>query len=157
MDTAQICMNALNPSAAVPMAAGFPAQDYRRLMVRARDAGIGTICIRVLAGGALSGEMERHPRGWAVVAPIGSGSDYARDVERARSFRPLVEDGHAGSLTELAIRYALGQPSLSTTQVGVATYEQVAGAIAAIEKGPLPAAAVARVREIQQTFVGKPR
>jgi L-galactose dehydrogenase/L-glyceraldehyde 3-phosphate reductase len=157
MDTAQICMNALNPSAAVPMAAGFPAQDYRRLMVRARDAGIGTICIRVLAGGALSGEMERHPRGWAVVAPIGSGSDYARDVERARSFRPLVEEGHAGSMTELAIRYALGQPSLSTTQVGVATYEQVAGAIAAIEKGPLPAAAVARVREIQQTFVGKPR
>jgi aryl-alcohol dehydrogenase-like predicted oxidoreductase len=157
MDTAQICMNALNPSAVVPMTAGYPAQDYKRLMVRARDAGIGTICIRVLAGGALSGEMERHPRGWAVVPPIGSGSDYARDVERARRFRPLVEEGHAGSLTELAIRYALAQPSLSTTQVGVATFEQVAGAIAAIEKGPLPPAALARVRDIQQTFVGEPR
>jgi aryl-alcohol dehydrogenase-like predicted oxidoreductase len=111
----------------------------------------------VLAGGALSGEMERHPRGWAVVPPIGSGSDYARDVERARRFRPLVDEGHAANLTELAIRYALAQPSLSTTQVGVATFEQVAGAIAAIEKGPLPPAAMARVREIQQTFVGEPR
>ena len=157
MDTAQVCMNALNPSAAIPIAAGYPAQDYRRLMVRARDAGIGTICIRVLAGGALSGEMERHPRGWAVVPPIGSGSDYARDVERARRFRPLIDEGHAGDLTELAIRFALAQPSLSTTQVGVATYEQVAGAIAAIEKGSLPPAALARVREIQQTFVGEPR
>ena len=157
MDSAQICMNALNPSAVMPMADGYPAQDYKRLMVRARDAGIGTICIRVLAGGALSGEMERHPRGWAVVPPIGSGADYARDVERARRFRPLIQEGHAGSLTELAIRYALAQPSLSTTQVGVATFEQVAGAIEAIEKGPLPPAGVARVREIQQTFIGEPR
>ena len=157
MDSAQICMNALNPSAVAPMAENYPAQDYRRLMVRSRDAGTGTICIRVLAGGALSGETERHPRGWAVVPPIGSGSDYARDVERARRFRPLVDEGHAGSLTELAIRYALAQPSLSTTQVGVATYEQVAGAIDVIEKGPLSAAAMARVRDIQQTFVGEPR
>jgi L-galactose dehydrogenase/L-glyceraldehyde 3-phosphate reductase len=157
MDTAQICMNVLNPSAVVPIAAGYPAQDYKGLMVRARDAGIGTICIRVLAGGALSGQMERHPRGWAIVPPIGSGSDYARDVERARRFRPLVEEGHAGSLTELAIRYALAQPSLSTTQVGVATYEQVAGAIDAVEKGPLPPPALARVHDIQQTFVGEPR
>ena len=68
-----------------------------------------------------------------------------------------MDEGHAANLTELAIRYALAQPSLSTTQVGVATFEQVAGAIAAIEKGPLPPAAMARVREIQQTFVGEPR
>jgi L-galactose dehydrogenase/L-glyceraldehyde 3-phosphate reductase len=157
MDSAQICMNALNPSPVEDLPANYPAQDYKRLMARAHDAGIGSICIRVLAGGALSGEMERHPRGWSVVPPIGSGSDYARDVERARRFRPLVEEGHAASLTELAIRYALAQPSLSTTQVGVATFDQVAGAIEAIEKGPLPPAAMARVREIQQTFVGEAR
>jgi len=157
MDSAQICLNALNPSPVEALPANYPAQDYRRLMVRAKENGIGSICIRVLAGGALSGEMERHPRGWAVVPPIGSGSDYAHDVERARRFRPLVDEGHAGSLTELAIRYALAQPSLSTTQVGVATYEQVAGAIDAIEKGPLPAAALKRIREIQQTFAGEPR
>ncbi len=157
MDSAQICLNALNPSPVEALPPNYPAQDYRRLMVRAQDAGIGSICIRVLAGGALSGEMERHPRGWAVVPPIGSGSDYARDVERARRFRPLVDEGHAGSLAELAIRYALSQPSLSTTQVGVATYEQVSGAIDAIEKGPLSPAALARVCDIQQTFVGEPR
>jgi L-galactose dehydrogenase/L-glyceraldehyde 3-phosphate reductase len=157
MNTAQICMNALNPSAVAALAAGYPAQDYRRLMARAQEAGIGTICIRALAGGALSGQLERHPRSWAVVPPIGSGSDYARDVERARRFAPLIDEGHAGDLTELAIRYVIAQPSLSTTQVGVATYEEVAGAIAAIEKGPLSAAALARVGEIQQTFVGEPR
>lgn len=157
MDSAQICMNALNPSAVTVLADGYPAQDYRRLMARAQEAGIGTICIRALAGGALSGQLERHPRGWAAVPPIGSGSDYARDVERARRFAPLIGEGHAGDLTELAIRYVITQPSLSTTQVGVATYEQVAGAIAAIEKGPLSAAALSRVGEIQKTFVGERR
>lgn len=156
-DTAQICLNALNPSAVARIATGYPGQDYRRLMARAHEAGIGTICIRALAGGALSGETARHPRGWAVVAPIGSGADYGRDVERARRFRPLVAEGHAADLVELATRYVITQPSLSTTQVGVATYEQVAGAIAAVEKGPLGPAALARISEIQQTFVGEPR
>lgn len=157
MDGAQICFNALNPSPVESLPAGYPAQDFRRLMVRAKEAGVGSICIRVLAGGALSGSMERHPRGWQVVPPLGTGTDYASDVERARRFEPLVREGHAGSLTELAIRYAIAQPSLATTQVGVATYEQVAGAIEAIEKGPLSAAALPRVREIQQTFVGEAR
>jgi aryl-alcohol dehydrogenase-like predicted oxidoreductase len=156
-DTAQICINALNPSPVVAIPADFPAQDYRRLMVRTHEAGIGTIGIRALAGGALSGETVRHPRGWAVVAPIGSGADYGRDVERARRFRPLIGEGHAADLVELATRYVISQPSLSTTQVGVATYEQVAGAIAAIEKGPLSSAALARIGEVQATFVGEAR
>lgn len=156
-DTAQICLNALNPSPVAAVPADYPGQDYRRLMVRAHEAGVGTICIRALAGGALSGETARHPRGWAVVPPIGSGADYGRDVERARRFRPLIAEGHAGDLVELATRYVISQPSLSTTQVGVATYEQVAGAIAAIEKGPLSAAALARIGEIQKSFAGEPR
>jgi aryl-alcohol dehydrogenase-like predicted oxidoreductase len=157
MDTAQICINALNPSPVVPIAANYPAHDYRRLLVRAQEAGIGTIGIRALAGGALSGETARHPRGWAVVPPIGSGADYGRDVERARRFRPLIGEGHAADLVELATRYVISQPSLSTTQVGVATYEQVAGAIAAIEKGPLSPAALARIRDVQATFAGEAR
>lgn len=156
-DTAQICINALNPSPVTQIAANYPAQDYRRLMVRAQEAGVGTIGIRALAGGALSGETARHPRGWAVVAPIGSGGDYGRDVERARRFRPLLDEGHAADLVELATRYVISQPSLSTTQVGVATYDQVAGAVAAVEKGPLSAAALARIREIQASFVGEAR
>jgi aryl-alcohol dehydrogenase-like predicted oxidoreductase len=157
MDTAQICINALNPSPVAHVATNYPGHDYRRLMVRAHEAGIGTIGIRALAGGAMSGETARHPRGWAVVAPIGSGADYGRDVERARRFRPLVEESHAADLVELATRYVISQPSLSTTQVGVATYEQVAGAIAAIEKGPLSPAALTRIGEVQATFVGEAR
>ena len=41
---------------------------------------MGTIGIRVLAGGALSGREERHPLGMQAVEPIGSGSSYKADV-----------------------------------------------------------------------------
>ena len=54
-ETAQICFNALNPTAGQTLPAGYPAQDYQGLMQRAHKAGMGTIGIRVLAGGALSG------------------------------------------------------------------------------------------------------
>jgi len=51
-DTAQICHNLLNPSATAALPANFPAQDFERLAVRAHAGGMGTIGIRVLAGGA---------------------------------------------------------------------------------------------------------
>ncbi|HEX7788015.1 MAG TPA: aldo/keto reductase, partial [Methylomirabilota bacterium] len=59
VDTAQVVFNLLNPSGAYAVPVGFPAQDYDRLLVLAREQGVGTIGIRVLAGGALSGSVDR--------------------------------------------------------------------------------------------------
>ena len=53
IDTAQVCVNLLNPSAAVAVPPGFPAHDFGRLLDHARRANVGTIAIRVLAAGAL--------------------------------------------------------------------------------------------------------
>lgn len=157
-DTAQICFNALNPSAAAALpGANYPAQDYDRLMQRAVDAGMGTIGIRVLAGGALSGSAERHPLNVQDVEPIGSGADFRRDVDRARRFAPLIQEGHVASLPELAIRFAISEPALSTTLVGLADMDQLRTAIAAAEKGPLPAATLARIAELQRSFLGEAR
>src|SRR5438552_13788205 len=55
LHTAQVCYNLLNPSAGVEVPSGFPAQDFRRVLERARERRVGVIVIRVLAGGALSG------------------------------------------------------------------------------------------------------
>ena len=63
LDTAQVCFNLLNPSAGMPLPAGYPAHDFGELLARTRAAGMGTIGIRVLAGGALSGVEARHPLG----------------------------------------------------------------------------------------------
>jgi aryl-alcohol dehydrogenase-like predicted oxidoreductase len=151
-DTAQVCFNALNPSAAAPVPAGYPGQDYAGLMRRAHDAGTGTIGIRLLAAGALSGSTARHPLNMQDVAPIGSGQSFTEDAERARAFGPLLEAGHARSLVELAIRFAISEQTLSTTLVGLATLEQLETAAEAAALGPLPAAALAEMRAIRERF-----
>jgi L-galactose dehydrogenase/L-glyceraldehyde 3-phosphate reductase len=142
VDTAQVCLNILNPSAAVAVPAGFPAQDFRRLLDRARQRGVGVVNIRVLAAGALSGTTERHALAMPRVAPIASGPDYATDVEHARRLRPVVDEGYAADLVEASIRFALASDAVSTVLVGYSTLEHLERAIAAVERGPLPAPAL---------------
>jgi L-galactose dehydrogenase/L-glyceraldehyde 3-phosphate reductase len=156
-DAAQVPYNALNPSAGAALPKGYPGHDYGRILQRAQAKGVGTIGIRVLAGGALSGKEARHPLSMQVVEPIGSGSTYKADVERALRLEPMVREGHAASLTELAMRFVLAHPGLSTTEIGLANLGELEAAAAAINKGPLTAPAMARLAELQATFAGEPR
>ncbi|MGE0700822.1 MAG: aldo/keto reductase [Hyphomicrobiaceae bacterium] len=151
-DTAQVVYNLLAPAAGRSVPAGYPAQDYGRLLERAQAAGMGTIVIRVLAGGALSGTEARHPLGMAVVAPIGSGDDYAADVKRARQLDAALAGAGAADTVELAIRYVASHPAVSTLQVGIATPAEFEGAAAAILKGPLPGQALASIAALQDGF-----
>ncbi|HEY5067299.1 MAG TPA: aldo/keto reductase [Xanthobacteraceae bacterium] len=156
-DSAQVVYNMLNPSAASGLPAHYPAQDYGRLLDRSKAAGTGVIGIRVLAGGALSGSAARHPIASPPPAPIGSAVSYEADVARARRLEPLVAEGFAASLTEAATRFALSQPAIGTILVGIATPEQFEEALKAVEKGPLPAAALDRLSALQQEFGGEAR
>jgi aryl-alcohol dehydrogenase-like predicted oxidoreductase len=157
IDTMQMPYNLLNPSAGGKLPAGYPAHDFRDLMTRGHEAGVGVIGIRVLAAGALSGEAARHPIAAANVEPIASGSSYAADLARARLLLLLVTEGHAGSLVEAAVRFALSNDAMSTVLIGIATQEQFETAAAAAAKGRLSAAALARVAELQRGFVGQDR
>jgi aryl-alcohol dehydrogenase-like predicted oxidoreductase len=157
VDTAQVCVNLLNPTAIVTPPAGFPAQDFGRVLDRARRADVGTIAIRVLAAGALSGTTSRHPIAMPSVAPIASGDDYAQDVARARMLQPLVDKGHAGSLMEASIRFALTHPGLSTVLVGTSEQAHLEAAIAAVERGPLPPAALDQLDGLWRDLAREPR
>lgn len=145
--TAQVAYNLLNPSAgqSVPVAPGH--QDYEQIIETAASQGIGCIAIRVLAGGALAAP-ERHPVASPPPAPIGSGPDYAADVARAARFQALVDEGYAGSLAEAAIRFARSHPGVGTVLVGLSDLAHLEAALAAIEKGDLPAAAMARLQAL---------
>ena len=90
----------------------------------------------MLAGGALSGREERNPLGLATVEPIGSGATYATDVARARRLEPMLREGHAGSLTELAMRFAVAARKLSTTEIGLANIEELEGCDRGGREGP---------------------
>ncbi|MGE5158051.1 MAG: aldo/keto reductase [Gemmatimonas sp.] len=156
-DSAQVVYNMLNPSAAEALPANYPAQDYRWMFDHTRDAGVGVIGIRVLAGGALSGAAERHPIASPPPEPIGSATSYEADVARAWRLMPLVEEGFAASLTEAATRFALSHPAMGTILVGIATPEQFEAALAAVDKGPLPGAALDRLSQLRQSFSGEAR
>src|SRR5438270_6935247 len=156
-DTGQASYNLLNPSPGGPVPANYPAQDYGNLLGHAQAADMGIINIRVLAGGALSGTEERHPLGSPPPAPIGSGSDYRRDVERARRFEPLVRDGHSESLIAASLRCVIAHPAVSTVLFGYPAMVQLDYSARSVEQGPLSPAALARIAEIQRGFAGEPR
>jgi aryl-alcohol dehydrogenase-like predicted oxidoreductase len=109
------------------------------------------------AGGALSGSAARHPIAGPAPEPIGSAMSYDADIDRARRLMPLVEEGFAASLTEAATRFALSHPAMGTILVGMATPQQFEDALAAVEKGPLPQAALDRLSALRQGFAGEPR
>src|SRR5215472_8865134 len=156
-DSAQVVYNMLNPSAAAALPANYPAQDYGRLFDRTRAAGVGVVGIRVLAGGALSGSPERHPIASPAPDPIGSAMHYDADIARARRLMPLVTEGFAASLTEAATRFAISHPAVGTILVGMATLQQFEDSLAAVQKGPLPQAALARLATLQGRFAGEAR
>lgn len=137
-DTVQVVYNALNTSAGGPMPPGVPGQDYAGLLRRAQDKDMGTIVIRALAGGALSGSAARHPLAMQSVDPIGSAPRFDEDVARAKALEPVARAKGCGSLAEYAQRFVIGHPSVSTMLIGTSTLEQLEVAVAAVEKGPLP-------------------
>lgn len=148
LDTAQVVFNLLNPTGAYEVPVGFPAQDYDRLLLLAREQRVGTIGIRAVAGGALSGQVERHPTAIASVSPIASGPDYATDAARARALQPLVAQGHAGSLIEAALRFAITGDAMSSVLIGCSDLAQLEYAAAAVNKGPLSPAALTTLNTI---------
>ena len=147
-DTAQVCYNLLNPSAGCPVPAGFPAPDFRLLLARCREHAMGVIGIRALAAGALSGTAARHPVAVPTVAPIASGPDYETDVARAQKLSPLVQEGHAADLVEAALRFVVTSDAVSTVLLGYSSLDQLEHAAAAVAKGPLPPAALERLRSL---------
>jgi aryl-alcohol dehydrogenase-like predicted oxidoreductase len=155
--SAQVVYNMLNPSAATALPASYPAQDYGRLFDHTQAAGVGAVGIRVLAGGALSGSAERHPIASPPPEPIGSALSFDADVARACRLMPLVTEGFAANLTEAATRFAISQRAIGTILVGMATPQQFEDSLAAVEKGPLPPAALDRLAALRQAFAGEPR
>lgn len=147
-EVAQVPYNLLNPSAA-----GDVPAESARLLAPDRTQGLGTIGIRLLAGGALGGSHARHAIAAPTVAPIGQGrgtaGDYAGDLAAAARFRALVDAGAAASLPALAIRYGLSLDTLDTVAIGFSSLPHLQDALDAVAAGPLEAGVLDAIREIQ--------
>ena len=152
LGTVQACYNLLNPSAGRPMHAGFDGQDFGELIDRANAKDMGVIIISVLAEGALTGVVSRHPVADQLATALASRNDYAEDVRRAGEFGFLVDQGHAETPVEGAIRFALTKEEVSTVLVGFSSMEHLEKAVEYASNGPLPSQAMDMLPEAWQRF-----
>ncbi len=143
-DTVQTYFNALNPSAGFA-GAGGGAQDFRALIDAAAGAGMGVIAIRVMAAGALSAKPDRHPNAGDPGASLTVGGAYERDLAQARRLEALARELVLEGPLELALRFALAKPGISTVLVGYSDLAQLEDAIRWTARGPLPEAATRQI------------
>jgi aryl-alcohol dehydrogenase-like predicted oxidoreductase len=144
-ESMQSYFNILNPSAAWAGATG-DGQDFVALSDMASGAGLGVIAIRVMAAGAVSGVPERAVNAGDPGGPLAQGG-YARDIERSRSLESLALQLGLEGAPELALRFVLSEPGISTALVGFSNLDQLESAIRWAERGPLALGAVRLVVE----------
>jgi aryl-alcohol dehydrogenase-like predicted oxidoreductase len=145
--TAQVYFNAVNPSAGFPKARGGE-QDFEGLIGAAAAAGVGVINIRVMAAGALSAQESRHPNAGDPGPLLADGAAFRHDLERAGAIRTLAADLRCEGPLELALRFALATPGISTILVGYSDRTQLEDALRWVARGPLPAESAARIVEL---------
>ena len=144
--TVQTYFNILNPSAGFPGASGG-TQDFAGLIDKAAGAGMGVIAIRVMAAGSISASPVRHANAGDPGTPLVRGAAYSRDLERGHAIESLATELRAEGPLELALRFALAKPGVSTVLVGYSDLAQVEDAVRWTERGPLPEEIVRRLVE----------
>ena len=148
--SAQVYLNAANPSAAVAGAAAG-TQDFAGLVGVAERHGVGVLAIRVFAGGALSGAAERAVNASPAPAPLGTGGSFAADVARAAELVQLAQAHGLEGALELSVRLGLAVAGVSSVLVGLSNSDHLRSALRWAERGPLSAALVDAVTALAQT------
>jgi aryl-alcohol dehydrogenase-like predicted oxidoreductase len=143
----QTYFNVLNPSAGFAGRSGGQ-QDFGGLIDTASSAGVGVIVIRVLAAGAATAQADRAQNAGDPGRGLVSGASFPTDVDRAQQLAALAGELGLESPVELAIRFGLSKPGVSTVLVGYSNFDHLEQAIRFAERGPLSDDSLNRVLEL---------
>jgi aryl-alcohol dehydrogenase-like predicted oxidoreductase len=143
--------NLINPSAAFPISDARPCDDYSRavpgycafdnVIEYARSHNVGALAIAPLGTGVLvdATHRDRSPPEFsnsAHAARFAQTGTYERQLQVARYFLALA--GRYGmTLSELAYRFVLSAPGVTTVLGGFSSMQHVEQAVAFAEKGVL--------------------
>ncbi len=144
-DTAQVYYNMLNPSAARAMPARWTGQDFVRLLEACRARDMGVIAIRIMAAGILASDI-RHGR----ESMLTSDTDVASEERKTRAVFAALGDGN-GTQAQAAIRFVLSNPDIAAANIGIAEPAQLDECLPAVDLGPLPDEALARLDTLYDT------
>jgi L-galactose dehydrogenase/L-glyceraldehyde 3-phosphate reductase len=142
-DVAQIYYNALNPSAAWSRTSPkWKGQEFCGLIAACWRLNMGMLAIRVWAGGVLA-----NPRRPEQLDMMTAATDLDNEVRCAAAVRVALGTSH-GAPAQVALRFTLGNRDLSSRVIGVTELAQLDEALAAIERGPLPPEAMAKLDQL---------
>ena len=124
----------------------FDQAPEDRLFPSCRRHNVGVIARVPLDEGSLGGKMTletRFPEGdWR--ARYFNPKNLARTVERVEQLKTVLPDGM--SLPELALRFILSEPVVTTLIAGMRSAEHVRANLAVSDKGALPDGLIAKLR-----------
>jgi D-threo-aldose 1-dehydrogenase len=144
-DVVQVYYNLLNPTAMASAGPGWNSTDFNGLLHRCAAQDMGVMGIRIFAAGHLASN-ERHGRESAITA----NADNSVEEARAKAALDLLGSQH-GTGAQAALRFGLACTLLSTIVVGIGETWHLDEALAAAEKGPLPAATLQALEELRRT------
>jgi aryl-alcohol dehydrogenase-like predicted oxidoreductase len=106
-------------------------RDHENLVAQAAATGAGTL----IRGGAARGAASEE-KNWTV-GPLTQDPGVGQRNWETSGIADLISEAGMGR-QEFILRFTLSHPDLSTTIVGTANLDHLAGNIAVAEKGPLP-------------------
>ncbi len=120
-DTVQTPYNLLNPSAGNSSSSAAGETDYGNIIADCEAMQMGIFAIRVFAAGAL---LDQPPSVHTLKTPYFPLALYQRDAERARRIQAKLADRR--SMPELAVRFVLTHPAISSAIIGFGSVCHVA-------------------------------
>ncbi|MEO8465588.1 MAG: aldo/keto reductase [Gammaproteobacteria bacterium] len=143
-DCIQVHYSVLNTSAWQPAPQGARLRDYHGIAARAAAAGMGVIALRVLEAGLLTDRPPTAPR----VKAGGEASLAERDSLAARLDREPLSD--------VALRFALSRPEVTSALIGFSSVAQVEAAAACAAKGTLAPSLQSKIETWRAETFGEP-
>lgn len=150
LDAAQVYYNMLNPSAGEAMPPKWTGQDMSGVIAACRRRGSAVMNIRTFAAGVLAAEKRT---GREII--ITEDTELAEEERKARAVFEVMGE-RFGTRAQAAIRFSLASPDIACVAVGMAELSHLDEAIAAAEMGPLPAAALAKLRALYPSDFRRP-
>ena len=141
-DSAQVYYNLINPSAGQPVAAGWSGHDFGGIIAACRAHNVAVMNIRVLAAGVLATDQRTGRE-----IPIAAGSDIEAEERRTKVVFDAIGGKH-GTRAQTAIRFSLANPDIACVLVGLAELSHLDEALDALDLGPLPEEALARLARL---------
>jgi L-galactose dehydrogenase/L-glyceraldehyde 3-phosphate reductase len=142
-DCAQVYYNLINPSAAwTRVPENWIGQDFGGVIASCFRMNMGVLNIRVWAGGVLA-DPNRPDRLFMMT----TGTDLDNEMRCAAAVRQVLGKEY-GTPAQAALRFVLGNRDVTSRVIGISNLRQLELALEAVGQGPLPTAAISRLKEL---------